>query len=436
MKTKKLFLLFSMLLLISALFLGGCSDGKTKARKIILTDADGNAFYNSEEDTGQTENTAFIDIVLEELEAVIPDATGTINVKTSLDVTLQQNFAEVYKESRLKNVPFAAVITSTDGKILCAFSGGGEDENYAITHTQPYSAFKPLSVYSPAIEKGTINWASTFTDSPVKQTMNEYGEYEDWPVNGNGKYTNAETSIRDCIKLSLNTTAIRCLSETGVSYCMDFLSEKFGIDVSAERQQAALNGDEEVLHSIGLGYLQGGVSPVDMAGYYQIFATGGNYIKPYSVLEIGDSEGNIIYTAAPSAKALISESTAFIMNELLRSPLEIGGTAADAHIEGIRLGGKTGTGTDYAGNWFVCFSPEYCISVWHGKYIENYCTEIFSELSQHISFDSEKAYPECKTAEMKVYCKESGGGFTMNCPTMSNGYFATDAVPDRCTLHS
>ena len=392
MRNKKLFLLFFILLLISALFFSSCSDGKTQARRIILTDSDGTVFYDSDNAAEQNANKAFIDIVLNEIEALSPKAKGTINVRTTLDAGLQKNCTDTYSESLLSGVPFAAVVTATDGKILCAMSGGNERVNYTLQKTQPYSSFKPLSVYTPAFEKGTISWASSFTDSPVKQTLNEDGEYVDWPVNGNGTYTHSETSIRDCLKLSLNTTAIRCLQETGVSYCMNFLSEKFNIDVNFEREQAAINGEEDILHNIGLGYILKGVSPVDMAGYYQIFATGGKYTAPYSVLEITDGKGKVIYTASPSAEALISESTAYIMNTLLRSPLERGGTAEKAYIDGVPLGGKTGTGTDFAGSWFVCFSPEYSISLWHGHYIKNYCTEIFSALSEHISFDKTKTY--------------------------------------------
>ena len=42
-----------------------------------------------------------------------------------------------------------------------------------------------------------------------------------------------------------------------------------------EKKKLKTMGEDEVIGNIGLGYLQDGVSPVQMAGYYQSFANGG-----------------------------------------------------------------------------------------------------------------------------------------------------------------
>lgn len=437
MKNHRQTILMCLLVIICFICLNGCYDNESDTPRVILSDSQGHTFYDSSEGLAAQEYSAFVDIVSDEIKEIsLTDKKDTLYIKTTFNTEFQKICAQAYEASALKNTPFASVITSVDGRILCAFSGGSSDKNYTVEKTQPYSSVKPLSVYTPALEKGTINWASTFVDSPVKQTMSDDGVYEDWPVNGNGYYTNKNTSIRDCIKYSLNTTAVRCLQDTGVAYCMDFISDKFGIDVKAEAERAAISGEEEVLHNIGLGYLEKGVSPVDMAGYYQIFATGGKYTAPFSILEITDKDGIVLYVNESVAEAVISEETAYIMNALLRSPLERGGTAEMAYIEDVPLGGKTGTGTDYTGNWFVCFSPEYSVSIWHGRYTKNICTEIFSDISEKLIFDKSKNYPECEKVKMRAYCEESGEGFSVNCSSLASGYFVEGTTFDRCSLHS
>jgi penicillin-binding protein 1A len=417
--------------------LSGCKSNEPSVQRVLLKDINGEVFFDSSGNANDNIYSAYVDVVKSELTRINFDKTvESVTVQTSFDPDLQKSCLTAYENGELSGTPFSTVITSVDGRIFCAVSCGDKEKNLATEKTQPYSAFKPLSVYTPALENGVINWADTFMDAPVKQIENEDGVYENWPENGNGRYSEKETSLGDSIKLSLNTTAVRCLQKTGVSTCVDFVSEKFGIDVAFEREQIALRGEEEVLHNIGLGYLMGGVSPIDMAGYYQIFATGGRYTSPYSVLEICDADGNVLYKKQDESRQLITEETAFIMNALLQKPFERGGTAEKAYIEGIQLGGKTGTGTDFVGNWLVCFSPEYCISVWHGPSIRNKCTEIFADFSDNLNFDASKNFPDCANVKRKVYCEESGKGFTINCNSMADGYFLADTVLEKCPLHS
>ena len=138
-------------------------------------------------------------------------------------------------------------------------------------------------------------------------------------------------------------------------------------------------GEEEVLGNLGMGYLREGVSPVDMAGYYQIFANGGKYYKPTAIYEIKDNSGKSIYKRNVSINQVIEKSTADIMNLLLQEVVSENGTGKDAMIDGLAVGGKTGTGEK--GNWFVGFTPEYTCAVWHSTQLEkNYGCKIFSKI--------------------------------------------------------
>ena len=362
------------------------------------------------------------------------DARGTYTVKTSFDKNAYEACQTAVSQSDSTLSDTASVITSTDGRILGIYSTG-DGVNHATAKKQPYSAFKPLSVYAPALESGAITWADSFHDSPVKQVADENGKLSDWPVNATGEYRNENVALEDCIKYSINTVAVRCLMHSGVTQSADFLSERLGIDVSSEKELARNEGEEEILHNLALGYLTAGVSPVDMAGYYGIFATGGKYITPYAVLEISDEEGNVVYEHEAQAVQVISEETAFIMNKLLQNTLTSGGTAEKAQYEDLVIGGKTGTGSNYSGNWFVGYTPQYCCAVWHGQSRKNFCTEIFSDIMGGLEHDKTKEFPVCDNVIMKVYCKESGGMLTLNCNSMATGYFKSDCCLIKCEKH-
>lgn len=170
-------------------------------------------------------------------------------------------------------------VTDLEGNVVAAYGHGIDnmDVNYAMHATSPYSSLKPLSVYAQAIEKGIINWSSTYEDSAYKQIAASDGSQRDWPTNANGEYGNKEVTIYEAIRKSLNTVAVKCLKDVGILSSIEFLQNNFEIPLSSEQYTATIHGEEEIIGNMAMGYLKEGVTPIDMAGYYQIFATGGVY---------------------------------------------------------------------------------------------------------------------------------------------------------------
>ena len=76
---------------------------------------------------------------------------------------------------------------------------------------------------------------------------------------------------------------------------------------------------------------------------YAAIANGGGLMKPYLVKAVLDREGNIIRERKPTfVRQVISSETARTLREFLKQAVEIG-TAMTAKLEGIEIGGKTGT---------------------------------------------------------------------------------------------
>ena len=421
---------------------------------LVITDKDDNSIIepvlNANDDI-YTENIDFysyIDIVVAEATRIVSGLkkisedeayewlikNGCV-VKTAFDQTVIPKIYKAYITSEASGNDFGFVMTNLCGQVICSYSSSIE-ENFAVKLTQPYSSIKPLSVYAPAIESGRITYSTLFKDLPFKNISGENGEVIEWPQNGNGYFTGKDTSVVDAIRYSLNTVAVNCIIED-IPEAFDFLQNSLGVNLQYEAEKMELFGSEEVLSHIALGYLIEGVSPLDMAGYYSIFATGGKYVKPYSVTCIKTSDGREVYTAMPDKIEIISEETAYIMNRLLAAPLEKDGTAYRAAQENVSVIGKTGTGDNYTGCLFTCLTPEYAFSFWHNgeKIRKNVTPDIFNMLASQIQFDETKKFYECDGVKELQYCVESGNIATPKCPKVKPGFYSVASMPEKCFIH-
>jgi cell division protein FtsI (penicillin-binding protein 3) len=86
------------------------------------------------------------------------------------------------------------------------------------------------------------------------------------------------------------------------------------------------------------------VTGIQLASALGAIANDGRLMKPYVVKQILDQKGNPVKQFSPqSVRQVISPETARLMRSLLVRVTEPGGTATQAAIEGISVGGKTGT---------------------------------------------------------------------------------------------
>lgn len=361
--------------------------------------------------------------------------SGGYKIYTYYDLSVSESLTKAY-ESKKEGLSLALAVTDHSGNLLAAVGKSGED-NLALALNSPYSSLKPLSVYAQGIENGILSWSSLYTDSPYKK-LEENGEKRDWPSNASGSYSYEKVAVCKALQKSLNTVAVKALRDVGVNNSIDFLSSNFGINLNTEKQVVALSGEEEVLGNIALGYLSNGVSVIDMAGYYQIFANGGVYEKPLAVAKIVDSNGTTVYERQYSEKRVISKETADIMNRLLREVTKNGATGFGAALDTVQTAGKTGTGDNNSDSWFVGITPQYSCAVWHGENDSNIAPEIFRLAMNEIyelKPDSHKSFTNYTELTAAVYCKDSGKVVSSSCTDIEVGYFAKNNVPEKCGGH-
>ena len=107
----------------------------------------------------------------------------------------------------------------------------------------------------------------------------------------------------------------------------------------------------------------------EMVSAFSTFANEGVHIDPIFVTRIEDRQGNLIASFIPQSQDAISEETAHTMLQMLKKVVT-NGTAARLRyaygMEGVELGGKTGTSQKNRDAWFMCVAPKLAMGAWVG----------------------------------------------------------------------
>ncbi len=444
---KKITALFCAILLL--IIPTGCSSQKTAAS---LLDKNGNLIASIDkldfsDERLQGENyRSYAEAVLTEAIEILAEKEQVDNetaarklltegyvLKTEFNKTA---FDAIAAMEEIPSLSQAGCAILDKNSAILAISGVGDARN-GNTKVPPYSTIKPLAVYAPAMEKGIISWSTGIPDTPFSKITDDRGNTIDWPVNPSNSYTYRKVSLIECIKQSLNTTSVHTAKDLGVEKSIDFLTESFGLDLGFERNKLALEGENEVIGNVALGYLKVGLTPSQLAGCYQIFARDGKYIKPHTISSITDKDGKTVYTYAQNAKQVISPETAYIMNRLLTGVVSPGGTGEKAKVEGSELIGKTGTGSENEGNWFVGVTPNYSCALWHSSIVGagNLSAELFTKIMKKMPSSETKEFSAPNTVRKGVFCSESGKIFSSSCKRMQIGYYVQADKPDICDAH-
>jgi len=295
---------------------------------------------------------------------------GGLKIYCAIDFDVQESLEDVYvnyKKMPDKTVQSACVVMDYKGRILGIVGGTGKKKANRVfnrasqSKRQPGSTIKPLSVYSPALEKSLndpntdIFWSTPTPDKPLMRLSN--GKM--WPTNEGGGYSGKMVTVQVGLAKSMNTISAQTLDKIGPSYAYDYITNRYHI--------TTLSPIDEDYAPMATGSLTNGVTPLEMTTAYQAFGNGGYYYESYSYYKIEDSLGNVIIEKDPegSKETAISEGTAGVMNKLLQTVMTQG-TGTSYKLSNIQCFGKTGTTTENKDRWFIGGTPEYIAGVWYG----------------------------------------------------------------------
>lgn len=290
--------------------------------------------------------------------------TGGYKIYTEIDPIMQAAVEKTYQKDSLfpngedRLVQSGAVLVAPNTGGIRALAGGRGEHVFrgynraSQLKAQPGSAFKPIAVYTPALENG---WKITdmLKDEPMK-----FGDYQ--PTNYDHQYE-GEIPMYQAVMESKNVSAVWLLNKLGLDKGIAS-AKRFGIPLE--------KGDRNL--SIALGGLEKGISPINMAEAFSVFPNSGYRIEAHVIRKIVDRDGKTVAEWKEKKTKVTTKAVTDKMNTMLLGVVEQG-TGKGAQIPGREVAGKTGsTQVPIAGingvkdQWFVGYTPQLVGAVWVG----------------------------------------------------------------------
>jgi len=330
-----------------------------------------------------------------------------------------------------KQLQGAVVVIDPKSGAIKALVGGrdyGVSQFNRVTQArrQPGSALKPF-VYLSSLDICTP--ATMLSNEP--RTMTVGGRQ--WEPKNYENIPETRLTMRESLARSVNLTTIDLAMRTGLSRII-VTARLFGFSTPLTPSPSMVLGASEVI-------------PLELARAYCAFASGGVLPVPFTLKKVIDENGTVLALRHMSAKRIIAQDKAYIMNSLLRSVVTEG-TARSLSGRGVTVpaAGKTGTTNDSRDAWFAGYTPDLLALVWVGFDDGESIRNTGASAALPIWADIITSVPQCMAGSWykipegvvtKTICKESGqlareGG----CPNQKDEIFLSANVPaETCTLH-
>src|SRR6266850_2146553 len=269
----------------------------------------------------------------------------------------------------------ALISTDPNSGYVVAMIGGYDFEKSEFNRAfqacrQPGSAFKPV-IYSAAIEQRSFTASTILLDAPIVTDDDSTGKR--WKPQNYEEEFKGEVPVRKALIHSLNTPAIRTLTQVGVKAAGAW-AHKLGITTK-------INEDLSMALGSSCVYLW------DLTQVFTLFNRMGQRPKPIFTRRVLDREGRILedhssfydpWTTLPDRIAsgyaklfepveqVIQPETAFLMHHLMEEVCKPPGTGGRAMALGKPIAGKTGTTNDLFDAWFLGYTKDLVTGVWVG----------------------------------------------------------------------
>ncbi len=280
-----------------------------------------------------------------------------------------------YRLRQLPEVSGAMVVMDPwTGRVLAMVGGFSFDQSQFNRATQAYrqpgSSFKPI-VYSAALDNGYTP-STQVVDAPIEIDQGQGGGV--WrPENfSSGKY-NGPTTLRNALRLSLNTVTVRLAQDIGMPMIGEY-AHRFGVY-------------DELPNYLSYALGAGETTVMRMVTAYSMIANGGRRVKPTLIDRIQDRYGHTIFKHdtrecrncdAPGGwknqpepqlidrrEQVLDTMTAYQMTSMLEGVVQAG-TATAVKEVGKPIAGKTGTTNEAKDAWFIGFSPDIVVGIYLG----------------------------------------------------------------------
>ncbi|MDQ6711284.1 MAG: penicillin-binding protein [Candidatus Dormibacteraeota bacterium] len=297
----------------------------------------------------------FVDFVFEQLERDYGPSTvahGGFTVKTTLDLTLQKGADHAVQVGMqtlghlgADNGDLLAMDPKT-GEIL-AMVGSADFFNNDIKgqfnvvtgQRQPGSSFKPYA-YEQAYKSRKLTMGNLLDDT-ARHYAN--GQFHDFDFRDMGLITGHRALL-----LSRNIPALQTMEKAGIGNVIN-LAHDMGITNQLKNEVTTAIGSSEV-------------RMLDHVVAYGVFASGGTRHNPVSILQVSDSQNNVLdKPSPPEAKQVLTAQEAYLITHILKD------YSAQWNLGWRRpIAGKSGTTNDFHDAWMMAYAPNIVVGAWVG----------------------------------------------------------------------
>ena len=242
----------------------------------------------------------------------------------------------------------------------------------------PGSSFKPL-YYSAAIDSRKFTEGTMIYDSPVVFYNDDGTPYI--PLDYMGEWK-GPVLLWYALAHSMNVPSVKVLDAIGFDAAIDRAALLLDITDPAEIRRTFPR-----VYPLALGVI--GVTPLQMARAFSVFANQGKAVTPIAIRSVEDRDGRVILEPEKDLRTqqkkvgeniqIISQQNAAIMVDMLERVVKTG-TLAGPTGNGssftytdskgkkytMPAAGKTGTTQNWADAWTVGFTPYMTTAIWLG----------------------------------------------------------------------
>ena len=303
----------------------------------------------------------FIDHVLSSARALYPEeeflTKGGLRIFTTLDMNMQRIMEDVLESgtaSLAKNIQVASVIVNPATGAIKAMVGGrdyGTSQFNRVTSIRRSigSLIKPIIYYSAL--KGGYSLSSILDDSPLTIKLENKNIWS--PMNFD-KVSHGNILLLNALAQSYNLATVRLGLAVGLESIVSEV-KKVLPRTTVLKQPALLLGAIDC-------------SPLDVAGMYSVFATGGLRVESWSLEAIVDEHGAVFWKSAhKQPQRVLDPGPTYLINTALQETIR-SGTAKSAKTFGIPDGicAKTGTTNEMRDSWFAAYTKDMVVITWLG----------------------------------------------------------------------
>lgn len=402
---------------------------------------------------------------------------GGFRIYTTVDTSIQAKLEYIYENpeemmpavSNVDEYPQSAfVITDPNGAIKGLVGGIGEKEGARVwnrvtdTKRQPGSTIKPISSYALSFESDLVHWSSLLLDGPYNLEIPDQPPWRPRDYYGEPK---GYMILEEALQRSCNLIPVRLVEMLSPRTVWTFLHDTLNI--------TSLEESDISPSPMSLGALTYGVTPLEMAGAYQMYINGGTYTPPYTYTQVLDSNGAVVLQRNVTPTRVISFETSTIMNKMMQRVVTgMYGTGSRASLAATNpsmpVAGKTGTTDDDVDQWFIGMTPYYLGVCWMGfddqiVMIENedgtktpmrdsYGNTVPHSIGYrgvpypppvlwntvmtavHEGLEA-KQFPTSSNVVAVTYCLDTGYAATTGCEKTTTGWYKSTNIPTTCPMH-